>query len=463
MNRIPCEVVRDLLPSYVDQLTSDITNQYMEEHLAQCLPCRELYQTMKTPEPEVFRDLEDPGPARENADDRKIDFLKKNRRRNKGILFGCIAFVVILLGVLFVTRYLIGRDMIDTHGDFFMWDLQVDENHLDLDGRVVNDIFKITGFETEIRDGVLYIDAKVVPSGLVASMLYGREFHFAYDAKEPIHQVNVNGRILYNEGDMISMQASSIYLSRHLYIGDMPMNSYTANMLNLSNYLGPYENELQTEKEPYGWTIRLKEEIPADKKAVREEDMDAFSYVMLAVIRNLDSVTFEYMADGKTFSRTTTSEDASQFLGQDIKDCYDNVSLLDELIRKSDLNTYAFGSVSAIDQHLIYFNVVNNADEPIQAILTDVYIDGELAESQGSINADESPLKKGELLTFFLDSKHTLDKLEDHSELKLKFSVQTPEGKTYEIPGQMRIPLSSGLIHDIHINGNSEVGFTVSQ
>jgi len=241
------------------------------------------------------------------------------------------------------------------------------------------------------------------------------------------------------------------------------MNSYTANMLNLSNYLGPYENELQTEKEPYGWTIRLKEEIPADKKAVREEDMDAFSYVMLAVIRNLDSVTFEYMADGKTFSRTTTSEDASQFLGQDIKDCYDDVSLLDELIRKSDLNTYAFGSVSAIDQHLIYFNVVNNADEPIQAILTDVYIDGELAESQGSINADESPLKKGELLTFFLDSKHTLDKLEDHSELKLKFSVQTPEGKTYEIPGQMRIPLSSGLIHDIHINGNSEVGFTVSQ
>ena len=218
MNRIPCEVVRDLLPSYVDQLTSDITNQYMEEHLAQCLPCRELYQTMKTPEPEVFRDLEDPGPARENADDRKIDFLKKNRRRNKGILFGCIAFVVILLGVLFVTRYLIGRDMIDTHGDFFMWDLQVDENHLDLDGRVVNDIFKITGFETEIRDGVLYIDAKVVPSGLVASMLYGREFHFAYDAKEPIHHVNVNGRILYNEGDMISMQASSIYLSRHLYI-----------------------------------------------------------------------------------------------------------------------------------------------------------------------------------------------------------------------------------------------------
>ena len=219
MNKIPCELVRDLLPSYVDQLTSDTTNQYMEEHLAECSSCRELYQTMKAPEPDVFRSSEDTGSAQENTDDRNIDFLKKNRRRNKGILFGCIAAVVIILGVLFVTRYLIGNDMADTHGDFFMWDLQVDDDHLSLDGRVVNDIFKITGFETQTRDGVLYIDAKVVPSGLVASLLYGKEFHLDYNAQEPIRQVNVNGRILYNEGNEISMQASSIYLSRHLYIG----------------------------------------------------------------------------------------------------------------------------------------------------------------------------------------------------------------------------------------------------
>ena len=160
-----------------------------------------------------------------------------------------------------------------------------------------------------------------------------------------------------------------------------------------------------------------------------------------------------------------------------------------ELLQKTGLDRYAFGSVhsqfvmvsdvttgeTAVgegetttapvtrQQDLIVFHVVNNADEPIQAILAGVYIDGELVESQGGTNADNSPLEKGELLSFFLDNEYTMDKLNDQSELKLEFSVETPEGMTYEIPGQMRIPLSSGMIHDIHITGNSRDGFKVSQ
>ena len=36
MNKIPCEVIRDLLPSYIDELTSEITNQVIREHLENC-------------------------------------------------------------------------------------------------------------------------------------------------------------------------------------------------------------------------------------------------------------------------------------------------------------------------------------------------------------------------------------------------------------------------------------------
>ena len=30
MSKIPCEIIRDLLPSYIDGLTSDVTNKEIE-------------------------------------------------------------------------------------------------------------------------------------------------------------------------------------------------------------------------------------------------------------------------------------------------------------------------------------------------------------------------------------------------------------------------------------------------
>ena len=33
MNKIPCEVVQDLFPSYIDHLTSETTNKVIESHL----------------------------------------------------------------------------------------------------------------------------------------------------------------------------------------------------------------------------------------------------------------------------------------------------------------------------------------------------------------------------------------------------------------------------------------------
>ena len=37
--RLSCAIVQDLLPSYIDGLTSPETNQSIEEHLAHCRPC----------------------------------------------------------------------------------------------------------------------------------------------------------------------------------------------------------------------------------------------------------------------------------------------------------------------------------------------------------------------------------------------------------------------------------------
>lgn len=49
-NELSCEVVQDLLPSYVDCLTSDVTNQSIETHIQNCTSCREILNRMKHPE-----------------------------------------------------------------------------------------------------------------------------------------------------------------------------------------------------------------------------------------------------------------------------------------------------------------------------------------------------------------------------------------------------------------------------
>lgn len=41
-----CDVVRDLLPSYADRLTSGESNREIEKHLKTCEHCRQYYREM---------------------------------------------------------------------------------------------------------------------------------------------------------------------------------------------------------------------------------------------------------------------------------------------------------------------------------------------------------------------------------------------------------------------------------
>ena len=45
--KLPCEIVQDLLPSYVDGLTSDCSAKAVEAHLQGCSACSALYENMK--------------------------------------------------------------------------------------------------------------------------------------------------------------------------------------------------------------------------------------------------------------------------------------------------------------------------------------------------------------------------------------------------------------------------------
>ena len=48
MNNKDCKIVRDLLPSYIDGLTSKETNEFIKKHISECSDCSIVYENMKS-------------------------------------------------------------------------------------------------------------------------------------------------------------------------------------------------------------------------------------------------------------------------------------------------------------------------------------------------------------------------------------------------------------------------------
>ncbi len=318
MSKIPCELIRDILPSYVDGLTDPVTNREVEAHVAGCPDCRNALEAMKTPEPVP-------------VEQEPIDFLRKNRKRNRRIAVGSIvAAAVIVCAALLIRTFFIGHSL---YGDWVDCEPQVDGTHLVLDGTTDFDpdgIGRITFTEV---DGMVTASAKVFHH----SPFHRNSFHAEYTASAPITQVRFNDRILWSEGETISRLASQVYGTRHDYMGDASANDRTARALNVGSYLGPYTNELHTAQQPYDWTLVLEENIAPEDRLLRENDMESLAYAMLAVIDNLDSVTYEYTVNGETCAKTITTADATAFFGQDIKSCGLSVRLLNDLIAQTGL------------------------------------------------------------------------------------------------------------------------------
>ena len=65
-----CCIVKDLLPGYIDGLTSEETNMEIKEHLESCADCRTIYEQMSAELPSEL-----------TPEEKDIDFLKKWKRR----------------------------------------------------------------------------------------------------------------------------------------------------------------------------------------------------------------------------------------------------------------------------------------------------------------------------------------------------------------------------------------------
>lgn len=96
--RIDCDIIKDLLPLYVEGLVSEKSKAAVEEHLEECEGCNKIYREMKTPEPQVRYDREPAESFRKYV---------KREKRKLGIKTALVT-AVIILAVGAVRVFLIG-------------------------------------------------------------------------------------------------------------------------------------------------------------------------------------------------------------------------------------------------------------------------------------------------------------------------------------------------------------------
>lgn len=86
-----CIIVQDLLPNYIEKLTNEETNNYIEEHLKECENCKNIFKNMQ-------KDLKVNNAKR---DKREVNYIKKFNQKFKllrNILLIIVALFIIIVG-----------------------------------------------------------------------------------------------------------------------------------------------------------------------------------------------------------------------------------------------------------------------------------------------------------------------------------------------------------------------------
>ena len=246
-DNLPCAVVRDLLPIYVEGLTEPETNAAVEAHLKTCPACTARLAAMRAPEPP---------PEAETA--KEVDYLKKVKRRSwKRVVLAVLVTVLVLMGALAAKLFLLGSAAGPESMVFYV---EQSDEILSLRISSVASANAYWGWNTKSQDGVVEISAR---EGLVSPL------HNTASAKldiplEGVQEVYLCGRLIWQEGTITAGQAlkqfETLYEARTPYVGNPSALNEVAQALNLDR-LGSYTFRLQTGTEPYGWTVDFTQEI----------------------------------------------------------------------------------------------------------------------------------------------------------------------------------------------------------
>lgn len=438
--KIKCEMIQDVLPLYVDGLTSQVTNQEIEEHIAECEVCRTILERMR--EPEMVEEMME--------EKEKIDLLKVTKRRNrKHVVISVLCICAVLMIGFLAKIFFIGND--------------VREESVICTVKKVDDTFHIKasltdsglGFvKTQVLEGdnFLRIDLK---TALVSSFNQG-EYETEYTIKNPeeneILRVYIGDRIVWEEGHEIPQNIFDIYETRHAYVGDASANGETAAALQMENLLGNFTHELNGKT----WTIVLEEAIPYEKEVAVEEKMESYACVLMALIDNLEVVRFEYTTETGQQASAFTINDALVAAGESIKGSVRSAKDLLMLMRKLDLEEPTLETSESLRTPI---HVTVNSDLPINRMKIYYFLDGTSYGTASVGTGESSALDFTEDFEFlFPEIEWKLDMSKQYT-VELEMEIFTVDGAVYHVQKTEGMSFDPDQIYKFELNGNVEEGF----
>ena len=336
-NDLTCEVVQDLLPSYVDGLTSDVSNQAVEQHLKTCESCRKLYREMQEPmNGENVSDINE-GQKADSKNLSEIDYLKKIRSKNQDADFGSSLIFRNAVGVgLWSKVYVIGQKV--EQAEFVQADVVVEDHNVSVQGLLLDTTKGVSDVAFQEKDGIVTVSLRETRK----SSFHTNEFQVDYQSSEDVKQVVLENRILWDDGVSIDGTVSDLYQSRNPYVGDTSADGRSVQaaraVLGINDgALLSYGTQLQTSKEPYGWTFLNVQISSSDNVERLQQEMKQLGCLLIAVTDNLGYVSFEYSVDGAENSDgsttlTVTEADADAMAGQSVKAMAQTPAGLQELV-----------------------------------------------------------------------------------------------------------------------------------
>lgn len=313
--QLDCEIVRDLLPSYVDGQTSETTNIAIEKHISGCHECTEILQRMKEPDDAL------------QSQKNEIDYLKKVKKsEHHAVLIAIVATLLIGLIVYGIRVFVLG-----TETDLNAHDMQVhvEDNVVYVEGDLVNSREGVARITFSENDGVVDVKMFIAPITTFSRGSFSENYTVEGDA---IKAVTSCGIVLWEKGKTISDVAARLYAAKNPYVGDMPANQIIANAIGIGEQFGSYKNELQTEEQPYGWVIILDAPIEASLEERSRQKMCSDACLMIASVDNLGSVTWSYENGSGKQEYTITEKEASEIAGADIKSSAESASCMQKLV-----------------------------------------------------------------------------------------------------------------------------------
>lgn len=319
---IPCALIQDLLPSYLEGLTSDQAAREIETHLAQCGGCASKCRRMK-------ERLDGCAAENKQAAEKEIDYLKKLKKRGRRkVVYGVLIALFAVLLAAFIKLFVLGFPSTA----YFLTYTNTDAAQLHFGGAfydsgAVYQNYRLLKKEDGATEVVLYV---CLPS------FWNRDgaFNLSLDLSEIGDYVHINGTTVKKDGTVISKLANDLYGAKNPYLGDMPADGKLAQLLGLHNTLGNFENELQTTNPPFDWTLTFQKSV--SNSAVFQEQAKKYSCVLMALIENLEEIRWNYTVEledrAATRSYAMTAEECSEYAGAPIKEFAQSAEKVQELL-----------------------------------------------------------------------------------------------------------------------------------